>query len=329
MLRPLSAVLARIALTFLLCSAGIAADDKMPALKPLPGTGDLASASDSDHFTFVVAGDNRPAHSGDPQPPIAGAIFAAVKKLGPAFVLWTGDTISGKAPTHPKRIKKQYKEFLDIAKTAKTPVFNAPGNHEMDDGNNVPNADMLALYTEHMGLPYGAFSYGNSRFIALNSEEEPPTTANAALAAAQSKPAKPDKSEAPGYIDADQLAALKKDLDDNKDKAHVFIFMHHPVKPAKAKDGLDPVSVQALEDLFKNYSNVSYVFSGHEHMYYNPQSKSGIGKPPGRTDPSQPPDYLVSGGAGAPLKKLPGGFYHYLVFTVDKGKVSVQLIKVQ
>jgi hypothetical protein len=75
-------------------------------------------------------------------------------------------------------------------------------------------------------------------------------------------------------------------------------------------------------------------------MYYNPQGTTEEAKfydpPPARTDPSSSgPFYLVSGGAGAPLKKfeLNGkktkSFYHYLIFTVDKATVNVQVIKVK
>jgi len=106
--------------------SSFAKDEKMPKLKPLPQTGSLTASSTS-QFTFIVAGDNRPAKSGDPQPATPGKIFAAAQTLKPAFILWTGDTISGKSPDHAKRIKKQYDEFLGIAKTAKVPVFNAPG----------------------------------------------------------------------------------------------------------------------------------------------------------------------------------------------------------
>jgi len=42
--------------------------------------------------------------------------------------MWTGDTIYGKNPDDAKLLHKEYKEFLDIAKTAGVPVFNAPGN---------------------------------------------------------------------------------------------------------------------------------------------------------------------------------------------------------
>ncbi len=122
-----------------------------------------------------------------------------------------------------------------------------------------------------------------------------------------------------------------KDLELNKNLAHILIFMHHPVEAENCKDALAEESVQALQQTFTNFSNVSYVISGHEHLYYNPQSKSmdGTDKPPSRTDPSQPPYYLVTGGAGAPLKSTPGGFYNYLVFTVNGAKISAEMIKLQ
>jgi hypothetical protein len=51
--------------------------------------------------------------------------------------------------------------------------------------------------------------------------------------------------------------------------------------------------------------------------------------PPKRKDPSQQPFYLVSGGAGAPLKKnTPGSFFHYLIFKVESDKITPTLVKV-
>lgn len=299
-----------------------AASGQMPDLAALPGTGKLSSTAGTTQFTFVAGGDNRPAHKSCPQPSTPGEIFSAVQQMNPspAFVFWTGDTISGKQPDKPDRIHKQYKEFLKIAKTGSVPVFNAPGNHELDDQNDVPSEVMKKLYIKDMSGTYGAFSFGNSRFIALNSEHQ---------AATKSKSKAAGKAGAPGAITKKALELLKQDLDANKDKAHVFIFMHHPVEPFDAEDGLDPQSVAALQDLFKKYSNVSYVISGHEHIYYNPQGKPDpIAPPPSRTDPSQPPFYLVSGGAGAPLKKNnPGAFHHYLVITVDGNTVTPELKK--
>lgn len=290
---------------------------QMPLLTPLPGTGQQTPPSNSDKFTFLVAGDNRPAHSGDPQPPIPGKVFAAAKKAKVSFVLWTGDSIYGKNPTDEGQIQKQYQEFLGIAATAGVPVYNAPGNHEMDDANDVPNSQMLAWYTQYMGPPYGAVNIGNSRFIALNSEQTPPGPQTSGSG---------DKE--PGYVDDAQRELLEADLKANQKMAHIFIFMHHPLKPYKKKDGFEKDDGKKLLNLLAKYPNVSFVFSGHEHMYFNPQSSDGLGQPGSREDPSSPPTYIVTGGAGAPLKKAPGGFYNYIIVTVEKNKVSAEMVKV-
>jgi hypothetical protein len=305
---------------------------QMPALSPLPQTGTLPSSNNVTQFTFVVSGDNRPAKKGCSQPPTPGKIFAAVSALNPkaAFVLWTGDTISGKAK-HPKdskdaaEIAAEYNAFLAIAKTAGVPVFNAPGNHEMDDGDNKPSETMKKLYESNMAGPYGAFTYGNSRFIALNSEHPFQSSPCQSAAAGAQK----SKTDAPGSITQNELNLLKADLDADTNLTHVFIFMHHPVFPYKCEDGLDQDSVQKLQALFANYTNISYVISGHEHMYYNPLGNGALMLPPNRTDPpnpATPPYYLVSGGGGAPLKKnTTGSFFHYIVFQVNGATVTPTL----
>jgi hypothetical protein len=319
-------LIAFLVLAFQLCSVSVFG--QMPALSPLKQTGSLSNPPDPSSFTFVIAGDNRPANSGCPQPPIPGTIFADVhQNKSVAFVLWTGDTISGKDPDSAV-LQQQYSDFLTIATTAGVPVFNAPGNHEMDEKDEVPSSKMKELYRKYMAETYGAFNYGNSRFIALDSENEPPT---AKLPKHASTAEGATKSQPPGYITQEQLTLLGNDLKANQDKAHIIIFMHHPVEPYGGKSGLDPASVTALKQIFAGYSNVSYVVSGHEHMYYNPQGvKSKFADPPSRTDPSKPPFYLISGGAGAPLKPNTGGgsFYHYIIFKVTGAQIAPTLVKV-
>ena len=165
---------------------------------------------------------------------------------------------------------------------------------------------MLAWYIQYMAPSFGAVNIGNSRFIALNSEQTPPGS-----------PASGSGDKEPGYVDDAQFQLLKADLKANENLAHVFIFMHHPLKPYKKKDGFEQTNGKALLKLLAKYPNVSFVFSGHEHMYFNPQSPDGLGQPGSRKDPSTPPTYIVTGG-GAPLKSAPGGFYNYILVTVDK-----------
>jgi 3',5'-cyclic AMP phosphodiesterase CpdA len=313
----------------------------MPALSSLPGTDQLDTNAKSDCFVFIAAGDNRPAKPSDTPTPTTGQIFTAAQRANPsliackdarpAFVFWTGDSIYGKAPNDESTVQSEYQAFLKVAAQSGVPVFNAPGNHEMDDKNDVPNAQMQAFYPKFMAEPYGAFNYGNSRFIALNTEEIAPQGTK------KSARAKTDSGTTldPGYVSQKQLGLLDADLKANQGKAHIFVFMHHPIKPYKADDGLDKKSAAALVAIFKKYKNVSYVIAGHEHMYFNPppQSKHGWGKPPNRTDPSKnPPYYLVSGGAGAPLKGITkkhppkGSYFHYLVFEVNGDKIKTVLV---
>jgi hypothetical protein len=309
-------------LALLLVAITTSAVGQMPDLKPLKGTPNPSAPKDPDHFVFIVAGDNRPSAEKDPQGDVVRKIFDDVKRKGSPFVLWTGDTIYGKDPDEPKKIAAEYKEFLGMAAAGGAAVYNAPGNHELDDHNNCPSGTMLKRYLADAGQdePYGAFNYGNSRFIAMSSDERSaPKECNCRSQPSGTKP--------PGFISENQITLLKRDLEANKDKAHIFLFLHRPIEGYKNEDQLCPKNVAELQALFKKYANVSYVLAGHQHMYFNPQGPEEFGPPPERTDPSQPPYYLVSGGAGAPLKKK--GFYHYLIFTVDGNKVSVQVVPVK
>ena len=311
-----------------------------PVLSPVPQTGKLQNQPSATQFCFVAAGDNRPAASGLSQPPVLTQIFNDAQRFKPVFFLWSGDIIYGHE-NHTKKLEDQYTEFFGIAQLAKVPVFNAPGNHEMDSVQKIgketietPDSKLAKIYLEVMKFPagapaYGAFDYGNSRFIALNTEEvgAPPVP---------SPTATPDKKLKldPGFVSQQQLDLLTQDLEANKTKAHIFVFMHHPLMPAKSSSGLNPPIAGALQTLFKSYPNVSYVIAAHEHLYFNATGTTLT--PADRQDPSsQGPSYLVSGGAGAPLDACPSGtnpgcgsFNHYLVFEVDQATVKAQVIPI-
>jgi hypothetical protein len=309
-------------------------------LPPVPQTGHLKDQPNATHFWFVAAGDNRPGDSGSPQPKTLAKIFKVAQQFKPAFFLWAGDIIYGHE-YHRKKLESQYREFFGIATLAKVPVFNAPGNHEMDTvqktGNETietPDPKLQAIYLEIMKFPtgapaYGAFNYGNSRFIALDTEE-----VGAPPASTPTAPPSQKLKLDPGYVTQQQIDLLTQDLEANKARAHIFVFMHHPIKPAKSSSELNPANKAVLEALFAQYPNVSYVIAAHEHVYYNATGTTL--KPADRKDPSpNGPSYLVSGGAGAPLDSCPNGaaancasYNHYLVFEVDQDTVRVQVVKV-
>jgi hypothetical protein len=122
---------------------------------------------------FVVAGDNRPAKSGEPQPATLGQIVKAAHGMSPApgFVLWAGDTNSGKKADHEKTMQAEYAEFLEIVKGAGVPVLSARSNRELNikaDPKDCPEAidepdpsgNLLRFWTKYMGQPSGVFRYG-------------------------------------------------------------------------------------------------------------------------------------------------------------------------
>jgi hypothetical protein len=316
-----------------------------PPLPPVPQTGQLPASPGPAQFTFIVAGDNRPQGKkpNEPQPEILSQIFQDAQRFKPAFFLWCGDTIAGHT-TDGSILGPQYAAFISAASKANVPIFNAPGNHEMDTvytdpstktTTETPNAQMRDFYMQYMGFPpnsppyaFGAFTYGNSRFIAMNTEEVAPS----GLVRSPGRTVASGLKLDPGYVSPDQINLLTQDLQTNQDKDHIFVFMHHPIKPNKAAAGLDPTIANSLQQIFQNNGKVSFVLAAHEHLYFNANSKH---KTPPQWSPGTGPIYLVTGGGGAPLDKCGGkvphtycgSFNHYLVFTVDGTTVSVQVVE--
>ncbi len=316
-----------------------------PTLPTVPRTPQLTDDPTSTHFTFIAAGDNRPAGPNDPQPQTLAQILTDSKQFQPVFMLWSGDTIAGfriagKGMNRSKLIG-EYDEFFGIAHGAGVPIFNSPGNHEMDSLEKTdkgtmletPDAEMEKLYLERMKYPanappYGAFNYGNSRFIAVDTEEVPTILTLRSEGKIVNNNLKLD----PGFVSQTQMKLLANDLEANKNKAHIFVFMHHPIKPARRGSRLNKENADELEALFAKYPNVSFVIAAHEHLYYN--ASGNTLNPGSRTDPSSGgPGYLVSGGAGAPLDGCPNSSskncspnFHYLVFEVNGNTVDVKVV---
>jgi 3',5'-cyclic AMP phosphodiesterase CpdA len=309
----------------------------MPVLAPVPKTGTLSSPTSNTDFTFIVLGDNRPQKPVPQQPAITSQLIDDMKQYHPSFILWTGDVIAGKDATNASLIKSEYKAFFDLAKTAGVPVFNAPGNHEMNAAGNAPCPTMDQLYKQNMKSNdlYGAFAYGNSRFIALNTDS--------LTKSANSKCKPPSKNfDNKGYVNNQQLKSLDAYLQANASAQYIFIFMHRPMLPKSGGVGLNAVSTQKLQQIFAKYTNIAYVFAAHEHLYYNALAKDNSPPPcvgqPWCPSTGCPPFYLVSGGAGAPLHPDkddaeeeegefdPDAFYNYLVFKVSATGIQATLV---
>jgi len=327
----------RIRRTLLACALGstlpavcLGQTGGMPPLPPLKGTAPLAAAADPSHFTFVVAGDDRPTTETPTPTATIVEIFAEVAKLKPAFMVMLGDTVYGKNDKDQQLVTEEYQQFLQLAAGAGVPVFNAPGNHEMDDKHDHPSATMEDWYQQLAGsVPYGAFTFGNSRFIALNTDDLPGSSCagTGAKTGASGKPGKAGKTpkaakagkagkdKFAGDLGTTQLGQLAADLAGDSAITNVFILMHRPIYAQKSSSRLTKSCRDELETLFAKYPNIRYVLASHEHLFYQPA----------KLNHPAPPAYLVSGGAGAPLAT--GGFYNYLVFTVDGSQVTWKMVK--
>lgn len=268
-----------------------------PATPADNGYTQLLPPTDPDNFTFTVTGDNRSTGYGYPMPPSLNQICKEIGIVGPAFTLWTGDVIEGFGDSVDEA-NREYDEFLKSAHAMQSPLFNAPGNHEFElDGK------LLPIYKKRMGELYGSFDYGNSHFIVLNSVA-----------------VYPDGKTVAGDIDPEQMEWLTKDLEANQKAANIFVSLHHYVfGPADDNPDLDSGLKSKefrdnLHNLFVKYG-VRAVFCGHNHVYWH-TNKDGI-------------DYIISGGAGAPLDATPekGGYLHFIAFHVNKNKVTWDILQ--
>ncbi len=308
--------------------AAAASAQQLPALPPVSGTGSLGSPATTTSFTFYVAGDNRPDSGDDPSPAFEALIPAmqtAMKTTPAAFVLWGGDIIKGKKSSDAKT---QYPLVLPWFAKLGVPVFNVPGNHELDkkgSGNchDAPddNGKLLTDYTNSVSSqPYGWFQYGNSVFIGIDTEETP------------------GQNHQPsgcynGYVSPTQLSLVKAKITALPSGTSVFLFMHRPTQDDNSHvmhpDKQDKSTAYGKQIVaFVNWVNslpnpqVAYVFASHDHRYY--QAVAGT---PSKTG------FVVSGGAGAPLSGCgdggtgrPGAYYHWLQVTVDGTTVTVNPI---
>jgi len=125
------------ALACLYASTAPALSSTQP-LPNLPGTPALQPSPTKD-FTFFVCGDNRPASADLPVTgPAQQNHCCCGSRQTPIHNLAWRHNLTARIRTAKKTISQEYTDFLNVAAQAHVPIFNAPGNHEMDDQNDVP-----------------------------------------------------------------------------------------------------------------------------------------------------------------------------------------------
>ena len=236
----------------------------------------------SDAFDFAVVADTR-SLSVTEQSETWKQIIQDVNVLRPAFILDVGDLILGGAA---ELLPAQWDEYERVVANLQVPLFPVTGNHDISD------ATTEKIWLDRVGPTCYAFSYGNSRFIALNSEE---------VGAGQ-------------RLSDAQIAWLKADLQSANAK-HIFLFLHKPYFVAGWREPNWTPSWDNVAEAIKGYP-VRIVFGGDDHLYRYMGQRDGV-------------HYVISAGGGAEVRHPvdEGGFHHFVLVRVRGEEVTWSVIK--
>src|SRR5207253_1119267 len=121
-----------------------------------------------------------------------------------------------------------------------------------------------------------------------------------------------ETSVQPGSL---QYIFANRDLAAHQDKP-LFVLLHRPLFSSGAHGG-DTSIQEALAPMFQRYG-VDVVFQGHDHHYERSEPINGV-------------TYIVTGGAGAPLRSVSGApwtrvkesTHHFLVVEASASRVRV------
>lgn len=219
--------------------------------------GEFATAPEAGKpYTFVVFGDSR-SRVGSHQ-----MVVNRVRREVPDFILGTGDMVNDGYQ------EAEWQQFFEIERNLlrENAMFPSVGNHDRQGrGRTADN------YRKYFSLPenspdperYYAFTYGNARFLILDSN-----TYSFSL------------SDQTAWIEQ-QLQAARLD----KSIEHIFVSMHHPPFSVSLHGGQTELR-ERWTPLYEKY-RVDAVFSGHDHVYSRARRNNV--------------HYFVSGGGGAPL----------------------------
>ncbi len=252
------------------------------------------SSPDTDEFSFLVYGDTRTF------PDRHKLVVSKMLENGPspAFVVNTGDLVE--SPTIGR-----FRSFFGVigSLALSCPYLSVIGNHERGHSR----------YYKFLPLPSGggkedeqwwSFDYGNVHFVGLDS-----CVLSGANAIARMR---------------EQLEWAKADLASCNSEFKV-VFFHHPIYSSTWNGGVADEGLRSLWEPIFIENKVDIVFNGHmhcyEHFYVN-----GI-------------HHVVTGGGGAPLQAPASataegtvfrsyGELHYVLVTVDKDRMNVEVISV-
>jgi len=264
-----------------------------PVVRELrPAAGELVLPLRDGSVRFAVIGDS--GRGDDPQREVAAQMVAWRERFAFSFVLMLGDNIypPHDANDYLKKFEAPYRALLD----AGVSFHAAIGNHDEPDEINYKgfNMDGRRYYTFREGeKSLKGLAGAGVRFFALDSRS----------------------------FDRDQLAWLKKALDDSNTRWKIAFF-HHPLYTSGRYQAGARSLRSAVEPILVD-GDVDVVLSGHEHFYERIVPQHGIA-------------YFISGGAGSlrrgdirPSAARARGFdtdYHFLMIEVSGDELWFQAI---
>ena len=259
-------------------------------------------------FRFVAYGDIRftdPANTDASNPAVRVALVQAIAEAKPAFISIGGDIVlNGYNPDDWKVFDSE----TAIWREDKIPVFPAIGNHDLHGDPRVALTNYFERFPELHDARYYSVRAANTLILTLDSALD-------------------ETSGTQGAWLAQELDSLPADVD------FVFIVLHHPpyTSSSDAMIGGGHSSRTAEQELARMLESRQpkmhariIVIAGHVHNYERFEH-GGV-------------NYFVSGGGGAHpylIDRRPGDLfqgqgvnYHYLLITVDRGKLTVTMNRV-
>lgn len=256
-------------------------------------------------FKFVVYGDLRttnPANAKDTDPVRRMALINKIAAEQPAFVAITGDLVlTGGNSMDWAEWDKETEPWSGLK------VFPILGNHDVRGDENVALGNFFKRFPQLQNSRYYAAQYGNIRVLAVDSD----------MMVGDSSPEmqwlESEFSNIPAATD------------------FVFVLLHHPSYTHSNDETGHAARPQEhnlgafLESQQKKIKAKIVEVSGHVHNYERYEHGGVM--------------YIVSGGAGAqpvPVPRGPDDFYkesgptyHYCRFTSDKGKLHMEMVKLE
>lgn len=188
--------------------------------------------NDPGEFQFVVVSDRTGGHRAR----VFSQAVEQINLLQPEFVVSVGDLIEGYSEDRAK-VEDQWREFQSYVCKLQMPFFYVPGNHD------VANAFMEKLWGEKFGRRYYHFTYRNVLFLMLNCDDPP--------------------RQDQGGISPDQIAYVRKALDENKEVRWTVVCLHRPMWSNNSDPGRN-----GWDEVEKALASRPYtVFCGHLHHY--------------------------------------------------------------